>query len=74
MAISLANPNEGLVTSKTISAPMASLHYFQDKRIITSDSTGRVFLLHVDHPQVKIEFQHNRERDVSVNFAWSSSH
>ena len=66
--------NRGLMTSTTMWVPMTLLHYFQDKRIITSDFDGRIFLLHLDHPQVKIEFQHNRDRDVRFDFAQSSSH
>lgn len=62
-----ASPSDGFVTSKTISVPMATLHYLQDRRVMTTDSDGRLFLLDIDCPEVKIEFQHNR--DVRLEFS-----
>lgn len=66
------NPSDGFVISKTIPIPMSTLCYFQDRRVITMDSNGHLFLLDIDHPQVKIEFQHSR--DVSFDLALISSH
>ena len=53
------SPSRGFITSNTISASMDSVHHFQDRRLITTDHKGRLYLLNIDFPRMKIEFQYN---------------
>jgi len=45
---------------------MASIFRFKGRRLIMRDSNQRLFLLNVDYPQTKIEFQHRNRSVLAV--------
>jgi len=58
--LNASHPNHCFFTSKRIPIAMASVLRFQGRRLIVKDSQQRLFLLNIDYPQTRIEFQHNK--------------